>query len=351
MAFHLDHVPRYARTPFDREFYDDKIRPRLPDTVFDVHVHINLPEHVTRVTPERVRSDWALECGYVFSCEDAYRLTADMFPGVAYSMAGFPWPIREADLDANNRYLAELSRIGWLSPFMAVRPEWDTQEVARVLEDGFVGFKPYPDIVSGKKGADISIFDFIPHSLWAVLEKHRKSVVLHLPRAERLASRANVSELLEIRQKYPNVSIIIAHLGRCFCPDFLRRGLAELGVHAGEFHYDLSGVMNAESLRLAFESIPLERIMYGSDLPIFHWHGETECTEKGYLHLSRESYSWVREHRPAETESRYVLFLYRQVAAILDALENRGASKEEIKGVFGRNAQSVLGIRPPKIVA
>jgi uncharacterized protein len=345
VPLHLDHVPRYERTSRDSAFYEDRLRSRLPDAIFDVHVHINLPEHVVRVPTERLESDWALQCGAVLTCEDAYRLAHDMFPGVRYSFAGFPWPVCEADLEANNCYLAEMRGLGWLSPFMAVKPEWDAGEVeATLLEGGFVGFKPYPDMVSGKKGAEISILDFIPHAQWKILEKHGKAAVLHLPRAERLASPANVSELLEIRQKYPGVAIIIAHVGRSFCPDFMRRGLQALGPHAQEFHFDLSGVMHAESLRLAFESLPLERIMYGSDLPIFHWHGETQCTEKGYLHLSRESFPWVKEHRPPEAESRYVLFLYRQVDAILDALERSGATQGQKKGVFGENAKRALGL-------
>ena len=61
MAFQLEHVPRYERTPLDREFFEERLRPRLPAAIFDVHVHINLAEHVTRVTPERLRTDWAMQ--------------------------------------------------------------------------------------------------------------------------------------------------------------------------------------------------------------------------------------------------------------------------------------------------
>jgi uncharacterized protein len=345
VALHLEHLPRYQRTDLDEQFYQEKLKPRLPETIFDVHVHINLPEHVTQVPPERFQSDWALQTGSILTCEDAHRIAEDMFPGIRYSIAGFPWPVREADLKANNDYLAQMKRLGWLSPFMVVKPEWDTHEVEAVLlEGGFAGFKPYPDMVSGAKGAAIGILDFIPRAQWALLEKHRKTAVIHLPRAERLASKENVSELLEIRQTYPHVGIIIAHVGRSFCPDFMQRGLEAMGGHLDEFHYDLSGVMHAESLRLAFEAIPPERLFYGSDLPIFHWHGETECTPRGYLHLSRESYPWVKDHRSAETESRYLLILYRQVVAILDALEMRGATQTQVRGVFGENAKALLGL-------
>jgi hypothetical protein len=46
LAIHLEHVPRYERTLLDSDFYQEKLLPRLPDAIFDVHVHINLPEHV-----------------------------------------------------------------------------------------------------------------------------------------------------------------------------------------------------------------------------------------------------------------------------------------------------------------
>ena len=79
-------------------------------------------------------------------------------------------------------------------------------------------------------------------------------------------------------------------------------------------------------------------------MPIFHWHGQTECTEKGYVHLSREAFPWVRERRTAEVESRYVLFLYRQIANILDALEGCGATEDHKRALFKCNAMTALDV-------
>ena len=62
--------------------------------------------------------------------------------------------------------------------------------------------------------------------------------MLHLPRAERIASPENVRELLEISQRYPEVAIIIAHFGRSFCPYYLERGLEQLGQEGQGFYFD-----------------------------------------------------------------------------------------------------------------
>jgi predicted TIM-barrel fold metal-dependent hydrolase len=337
--------PYFDRTDLDRRFYGEWIRPRLPERIFDVHVHVNLPEHVAAVTEERRRSDWAIECGYVLPCEDAYAAAAELFPGTEYRIAGFPWPIREADLVANNRYLAEKRRQGLLNPFMAVRPGWDLERVDRELEAGaFVGFKPYPDMVSGRKGAEIGIFDFLPREQWRILDRRRGAVVLHLPRAERIASPENLRELREARQSFPEVTIIIAHVGRSFCPHYLQRALDELGADAGGFFFDTSAVINPEVYDLAFGRLSPGKVLFGSDLPILFWHGRRTWTEREYRNLCREDYSWNRQHEPPEVEASYTLFIYEQVRAILDAAERHGLSRAQLEGIFHDNTARALGV-------
>jgi predicted TIM-barrel fold metal-dependent hydrolase len=344
MQVRLPYIPYYERTPFDDAYYREFIEGRLPDEIFDVHVHLNLPEHVRQVPRERILSDWALECAYLLTCDDAYRLVQELFPGRRYGIAGFPWPIREADLEANNAYLAEMKKAGRLEPFMVVRPEWDKEEVEQALLQGaYVGFKPYPDMVSGKKGAEIGIFEFMPPALWRIADKHKKAVMLHLPRKERFADEDNIRELHQARQEFPDTRIIVAHLGRSFCPYYLREGLRKIGDVQG-FRFDLSGVMNPEVLDIAFTRIPSQNILYGSDMPIFLWHGTREWTERTYTNLAREDFSWSGNHRPPEEESRYTLFLYQQLRNILDAMDRHGIGGRDRQGVFAGNALKTLGL-------
>jgi predicted TIM-barrel fold metal-dependent hydrolase len=197
-----------------------------------------------------------------------------------------PAPGSEADLTANNRYLAAKPAQGLLAPFMAVCPEWDPETVERdLLEGGFVGFKPYGDMVSGVKGASLSIFDF--------LERHGRALLLHLPRRERIADPGNVRELREILRRYPRVPVIVAHLGRSLCPHYLREGLRLLGPDARNLYFDTSAVINPATYELVFERLSPERILFGSDLPILFWHGRRTWTEREYRNLCREPFSWT----------------------------------------------------------
>ena len=340
--------PYFERTAHDEAFYQEHLRPRLPSSIFDVHVHINLPEHVTEVTEPRLLSDWALEAGHLLPCDDAYACAKELYPGIAYTMAGFPWPIREADLIQNNAYLAELQHQGRLTPFMAVRPEWPVAEIERTLvEGGFVGFKPYPDMVSGVKGAEMSIFEFFPHEQWQILDRHKKAVMLHIPRQGRLADDDNVRELLAVRDRYPDVCIIIAHFGRSFCPVYLQGGLEKLGGSQG-YYFDTTAVINPDVYDVAFSEIDANRILYGSDMPIFFWHGRREWTEHAYHNLCREPFSWNTAHRSTEEEAGYTFFLYEQMRAILDAMDRHGFTDRERDGIFGQNARRALSGRDPR---
>ena len=335
--------PYFQRTEFDDSFYREFLQHRLPPIIFDVHVHINRPEHISAVPPERWRSDWALESGHLLPCEDAYACARELFPDCRYRIAGFPWPIKEADMEANNAYLADKRAEGLLSPFMTVRPEWKPEEIEEILlREGFVGFKPYPDMVSGVKGADISIFDFLPHEQWQIADRYGKAVMLHLPRADRIAGPENVRELRDIRQKYPEVRIIIAHFGRSFCPYYLRTGLELLGSDGGGFYFDTTAVINPETYDLAFSRISSERILFGTDMPILFWHGRRAWTEKDYRNFCREEFSWNTQHEPAEVEAEYTLFLYEQMRAILDAMDRHHYDSGQRTAVFWSNAERIL---------
>jgi len=336
-------ISYFEYTYEDKVFYESKIKPRIPSRIFDIHVHINLPDHVKNVTQERIHSDWALECGYILTADEAYSYAGTLFPHAKYAISGFPWPIREANIMANNEYLAEMGKAGRLSPLMSVIPDWDDETVEHALvEGGFFGFKPYPDMVSGVKGAEISIFDFLSHSQLEILNRHKKTLMLHLPRKGRLADDQNVKELLDMRERYTDITIIIAHFGRSFCPVYLETGLKKLGNVQG-FYFDTSAVINPEVYTIAFDNIPPGNILFGSDMPITLWHGTREWTETGYTNICRENFSWKSRQLPADIEAGYVVFLYEEVSAILDALDHHYPKGQEKEQIFFRNAKIALG--------
>lgn len=337
--------PKLEVTSMDKAFYEQNLRHRIPDKIFDFHVHINLPEHITEISEARIHSDWAFECGLILPCETAYHYAGKLFPDVQYAIAGFPWPIQEAQLKENNHYLLEQKKRGFLTPFMAVRPDFSETYIEEQISE-FCGFKPYPDLVSSVKGAEISIFHFLPHWQLDILNRHHKTVVIHLPRKERIASSDNVRELLEMRQKYPDIQIVIAHFGRSFNPVYLERALEQMGDDITGFYFDTAAVLNPDVYRLAFERLPLKQILYGTDAPIMLWHGRRRWTEQTYINLVREPYSWNTHEEGERAEAGYTFFLYEQMKVILDLLEEMKLGEEVKSGLFYENASGLLKLEP-----
>lgn len=337
-------LPYFNLTNYDRKFYSHHIAPRIPKRIFDIHVHMNLEEHIKLVPEERWLSDWALECGHLLPIEDAFACAQELFPDSRYLIAGFPWPIKESDLKNNNEYLSAYTKRKKLYSFMTVRPEWNVDYIEQTLLEGsFIGFKPYPDMISGIKGADISIFNFFPHAQWKILDKYARAVMLHLPRKERFASDDNIKELLEAKQKYPNVTIIIAHFGRSFCPSYLDKGLTKIGDATG-FYFDTSAVINPAVYDIAFTRIDSKSILFGTDMPISFWRGKREWTENTYINLSSEDYSWNKIRKSPEEEAEYTIFLYEEVKTILDAVDKHGFGKNEKNDLFFNNSIKALRI-------
>ena len=360
----------FKRDMQDEAFYETHLAGRLPANLIDAHMHINLPEHVAAISDETIRGDWAMECGIVMTHEDACAYHQTLFPRQSVRFLGLPMPIREADLAANNAYLAELKKQHlWPSqaqsqgtlpvqagkstlrndgnrvqPLMGIRPEWSAETVEQVLlAGGFAGFKPYPYMAAAEKGAEVSIFDFLPPAHLAVAERHNKVVLLHLPRRGRLADKENIREIREIVQTYPSLKLVLAHFGRCFNPIYFERGLDQLGSDLPALYFDTAAVLNPQVHQMALERLSIRQILFGTDLPIMLWHGRRRWTETEYINLCREHFSW-NKHLEPDAEAGYTLFVYEQIKAMLDTLAAARDPQQAIQAVFHDNAAAVYGM-------
>jgi len=104
------------------------------------------------------------------------------------------------------------------------------------------------------KEADVSIFTFLPYSHLRAVDELGKIVLLHLPRRERLRDKDNIREIKEIRQKHPRIKLILAQIGRSYCPSFAREGLKYFRDDNGIF-FDVAAVLNPEVYKIALNEI------------------------------------------------------------------------------------------------
>ncbi len=330
-------------TDLDRAFYEERLKPRMPMRFLDAHTHMNLSEHVLNVPPERIADDWALQNGMLMSAEDAKLYYDTLFPDQAWALVSFPFPLKEAHIEENNDYVADCARQGKIAyALMCVKPEYSAEYIEReIFSKGLSGLKPYPDMVSGKKGSEIGIFEFFPREQMALAERLNLPVVMHLPRAGRMPDENNIRELREIRQKYPRLKMIIAHCGRCYTPYHFEQALNAMGEDLAGFLFDTAAVTNPEVLKMLLERVDHKSILFGTDEPIFLWHGYREWTKTTYINLAREDFAWNKHHKDDKTEAGYTLFVYRQIDNILTALENAGLPEDVKNDIFLNNCKRI----------
>lgn len=328
----------FHKSELDSLFYDSHLRDRLPDTIIDAHAHFNLPSHVASITPEAIAKDWALECGLIMTYEDACHYSQVMFPHKQWSFVALPWPLRDADTKGNNDYISTLINNHALSGLYTVRPEFETAKIEEnYLVGQFSGFKPYPYMASAMKGADVSIFDFMPHEQFELANRLQASVLMHLPRAGRLPDPGNISEIRLILNRYPDVKLVVAHFGRCFQHEYFEKALDALGEDVHRLWFDCAAVLNPKVYDIAFNKLDHRRILFGTDFPIFLWHGKREWNSQGYHNLCREDFSW-NKHVYAQEEDSYTYFVYEQMNTMLNII---GSDQAIVQDVFCRNAVSV----------
>lgn len=330
-------VSYFIRTPYDEEFYDKYIRDRLPENVIDAHLHITTEEITRGCVPDP--TDWAAQCCPVMTADDYEAYAKVFYPGKKIEINALPSVTKGVDVEGGNAYLTRLKKQGrarFIS--MLTDPSWSAEYTEKILLEGdFDAYKPYPDFVAGKKSVNIGMFDFVNRGQYELLNKHKRAMVLHLPRAGRYPDDDNIKELLEIKEKYPDIKLIIAHCGRSYAINVIKNAHKKLGSMLGEFQYDLAAVLNPQVLRYMLENVTHENLMYGTDLPVFLWHGRRRWTDDEYFNLAREDFQWNKHSEGAQTEKGYTFFLYEQLKNILDVCDEFGGHDTAEK-IFYKNA-------------
>ncbi|MGC9318355.1 MAG: amidohydrolase family protein [Armatimonadota bacterium] len=334
--------PYFEYTDVDRRFFAERIDPLLPDRVFDAHRHVQLPEHLGESRGRFKRGAFPEEIAGPESVEQARLGYEIMFPEREVQFLGFGSPATNCEVIANNAYVSgELAGTGSAGLALS-RPEWSADRLLGELRrPAIIGVKPYERLIEGFEGGDVSIFEFLPHEHLALLDDLGAWVTLHLPRAQRLADRGNIDEILEIRRRYPNVVLVIAHLGRSYAGRYAREGFPPLAGDPGIL-FDNSAVLNPAVHALALDRFGPRRILWGSDQPVFYMRGRRRWEGDRYINLTSGDYSWNTEREPPEVEATYTLSLYEAVAACLDTIMALGFGEAEIEAIFHDNARALV---------
>ena len=346
--------PLFEVCAHDRQIYAEQLRDWLPPRLIDSHVHVWLERLQAQSGDRMARTvTWPALVARDNSVEDLIATYELLFPGKEVGALTFSLVRPGDDFTTLNAYTADCSRRHPRFPsLLFTTPAWSGEELAqRIVAGGFVGAKVYlnhsPAYLPEK---EIRIFDFLPPHQLDVLDRHGWIVMLHIPRSGRLKDPVNLHQMLELEQRWPQVRVIVAHVGRAYCDGDVGEAFRVLAP-TRRMLWDFSANTNANVFRQLIDAVGPRRILFGSDLPITRMRMRRIERDGHYVNLVPPGRYGDVSGDPnmgevsREEGERLTFFLYEELLAFKQAATGAGLTKADIAAVFHDNAAELLARR------
>lgn len=345
-------MPLFEVRDIDRKIYEEELRDFLPEKMIDIHTHVWLselrprkplkPGEVKRTVtwPDLVAPDNSIE-----DLQETYRL---MFPGKQVTPMFFTNTERE-NAPGLNKYIAECAkRTGYPALYYSMPEESGEQLEQIIRENGFLGLKSYlnlaPDYLPE---GEIRIYDFFPKDQLRKMDEMGAIVMLHIPRNGRLKDPVNLHQIMEIKQEFPNIRLIIAHIGRAYTVEDVGDAF-EFLAPCKDLMFDFSANCCDFAMEALLRNVGPERVMFGSDLPILRMRTHRIEENGTYINLvppglygDPRQDRHLREVSPAEAE-KITFFMYEEILSFKRAAMRVGLTKADVEKAFYSNAKALI---------
>lgn len=344
MEEHQTHMSQET-TRHDRNLriFREELEDFVPDKVLDFHVHVFCENVVPR--------DQAYSCaGHPLDHYDLVDLAQDLdmvYPGRTASAVCFGLPHLGYDRELNNRYLAESCDHSRFFPARLFDPLEDAADTVgqEIVDGGFVGLKPYLDYVRKEDANQVEIKEMLPDWIMEIANDLHLIIVLHIPRALRLADPVNQDQVAGLCSRYPKAQIVLAHIGRAY---FLKNIVGQLDGLKGltNLWYDLAMLNNWEVLEYLFANVSPNRILYATDIPVALAPGKSVEINDQYTYVT--PVPWSLSISDDHGKLRFTSFLYEQLRAMQKACLRLGLDRQFVEGIFYGNGMQLLSMTKQK---
>jgi len=331
---------RYERV--DLPFYRGEVRPILPPTVLDFHAHVWSKSHWRRApyadgSPGGrymvVQTEYPVES----LAADAHRI----FPENVYQAVCFGMPTPQADVQRTNRYLAEAATTDWLHPLMlAGKGLAPREELERALATrAYKGYKVFLNWFGDDYGQR-TIADMLGPVEMGPAEQHRLIVLLHVPRAGRLADPVIQEGVRALALGYPRAQLVLAHCGRCYLPDEMSGAVGCL-KGLDNVWLDTAMVMDPTVLQIVMQELGPGRLLFATDFPVPAMRGRRVYVLDHWVDLVLPGPE-PSAYRVPTPDMRASFMAYEIVVAVRRAAERAGVSEAELRAIFHDNGARLL---------
>lgn len=333
----------YIASDYDKKIYEEKLKDFLPEKFIDVHTHV----YPASVMKNREPDYWPDRVALENPIEDLRQTYVDMFPDKKVIPVIFGNP--KGDIGEGNDYCSLVSRIEKLPALYLTHYNMSGEQLEEnVIKGGFMGLKPYfCNARIEVDPSDADIFDFLPTEHLRVADKYGWVIMLHISKKARLRDKRNIKQLMEIEQKYPNVKLIVAHIGRAYCEEDIGNAFDTLGK-SEKMMFDFTANTLSAAMERCINAVGVKRIMFGSDLPITKMK-MYRITENGnYVNVvPRGAYGdlTTAAHMRETDEKNITCFMYEELLAFKNCAERLSLSKSDVNDIMRYNAEKVFNVK------
>ena len=335
-------------TDFDKKIYEEELKDFLPDKIIDVHTHVWLDKFIDK-TPQpgfvKRTVTWPSLVALDNSIEDLQETYRLMFPGKDVKALMFT---SRGGWEANNNYVSECSKkSGWPALYYSDPAETPEELEAHIRGGGFLGVKCYlnrtPMYLPEK---EIRIFDFFPKNHLALLDRMGAIAMLHIPRDGRLKDPVNLAQMAELKQEFPNVRLIIAHIGRAYTQFDVGNAFDTLDKL--DLMYDFCANCCEYAITEVLRHAGPKKVMFGTDMPILRMRTHRIEENNTYINLVPPGLYGDPSQDPhlrevtAEEAEKITFFAYEELLAFKRACKTLGLTKQDVEDVMYNNAYNLI---------
>ena len=334
----------FQLTDYDKKVYEEEINEFVPKNIVDAHTHV-YPLSVKK--PRKGPGYWPSRVAEDNTIEDIVQTYKDLFPNQKVVPLIFGDP--GAYLDQSNEYCSRVAKeYGYPTLFLSHYNDSAEFLEEKVIKGGFQGLKPYlNNCKDGVLGKDARIFEFLSHEHLKVADKYGWKVTLHISRPDRLKDPQNVKDLMEIEQKYPNVKLIVAHIGRAYAPEDLGDAFETL-KHTKNMMFDFCANTLPLATEQAINAVGTKRVIFGTDMPIAKMRMYRISEDGYYINVvPRGLYGDLTnaEHMRETDETEITNFTYEIIRGFKKTAEKLSLTKADVEDIMCNNAAKLFNVK------
>lgn len=300
----------------------------LPDKIFDAHMHI---------------SEFPFGGKERFGFKEYYEDIVPAFSGRSIRCNGIIAPTKELKMEeARESTLNFLTdqldsypeNVGEIMIFPTDKPE-DIE--SRITHDRIKGIKCYHSYAIRENTLDAEVNEYLPESALEIANKRKMPITLHMVKDNSLADPENMKQIKRIAEKYPDLTLILAHSARAFAAWTAIETVGELRNY-GNIMYDFSAVCESPSIMYIIKTVGAKRCMWGSDYNVCNVRGKAISIANSFCWINSDQLNSIFPSDPVPTQRIIIenLMAMRQAATLL------GLTPTEKEDIFYNNARELF---------